>query len=215
MSACTPSQVSVGNLIETPFGFERVYFQGHASPLAAQYVRLVLETNHSLELTPDHYLPLVDEAGTHERYILAKDAHVGMQLSVVDAQLGSRECYGNAQSKGDSCGIGTAVIQKVERVALSGLFNPYTESGLIIVNGVVASSHSSWFLEDSLPASVTPLIYQKLLAPIRALHTIAPNFVKAFCDKHIAEAPERPLSALGVTDIVRSVVSLAVTQTLG
>ena len=113
-----------------------------------------------------------------------------------------------------------AAIRQVELATLKGQFNPYTESGTIIVNGVVASSHSSWFLEEEhigsmlgsglgLDASSVPGVYQKLLSPVRALHSAAPRFVKAFCDKHVAEAPEQPLSALGVGDIVRSIASLA------
>lgn len=48
-----------------------------------------------------------------------------------------------------------------------GLFNPYTLGGDIVVNGALASAHSSWFLDGVAPASMTrhlPAIYQVVSA---------------------------------------------------
>jgi hypothetical protein len=62
----------------------------------------------------------------------------------------------------------------IERVSLEGLYNPYTLSGTILVNGVVASSHSYWFADAAfdalgLPPAWLPGLYQAMLAPARLL----------------------------------------------
>ncbi|KAF6250437.1 hypothetical protein COO60DRAFT_1465450 [Scenedesmus sp. NREL 46B-D3] len=61
-----------------------------------------------------------------------------------------------------------------QRVPLDGLYNPYSLSGTILVNGVVASSHSYWFADAAfdalgLPAAWLPGLYQAVLAPARLL----------------------------------------------
>jgi hypothetical protein len=65
-------------------------------------------------------------------------------------------------------------VCSIERVSLEGLYNPYTLSGTILVNGVVASSHSYWFADAAfdalgLPAAWLPGVYQAVLAPARLL----------------------------------------------
>lgn len=44
-----------------------------------------------------------------------------------------------------------------------GLFNPYTTGGDIVVNGALASAHSSWFLDGITPPVLVhhlPAVYQ-------------------------------------------------------
>jgi hypothetical protein len=65
-------------------------------------------------------------------------------------------------------------VCSTERVTLEGLYNPYTLSGTILVNGVAASSHSYWFADAAfdalgLPAAWLPGLYQAVLAPVRLL----------------------------------------------
>ena len=43
-----------------------------------------------------------------------------------------------------------------------GLYNPYTLSGTIVVDGVAASCHSSWILDGVLPPRVAAVAYQRL-----------------------------------------------------
>jgi len=57
-----------------------------------------------------------------------------------------------------------------------GLYNPYTLSGSIVVNGVVASAHSNWVLDPWVPASwssALPRVYQWLFLPGRWLYHLA------------------------------------------
>lgn len=66
-------------------------------------------------------------------------------------------------------------IQKISSITAKGLYNPYTLSGTIVVNGVVASSHSDWILDDLVPTSWLqwlPAIYQALFFPGRVLYHI-------------------------------------------
>lgn len=60
-----------------------------------------------------------------------------------------------------------ATIGQVTRVSSrikQGLFNPFTLSGTIVVNGVVASVHSEWLLDDLVTSPeysrYLPIFYQ-------------------------------------------------------
>jgi Hint module len=52
---------------------------------------------------------------------------------------------------------------QVSTVNKAGLYNPYTMSGEIVVNGMLASCHSDWVLDPIMPARyahLLPAIYQ-------------------------------------------------------
>lgn len=54
-----------------------------------------------------------------------------------------------------------------------GIFNPFTLNGLIVVDDVVASAHSDWFLEPFVPAKyehLIPGLYQQIMGPVRCLY---------------------------------------------
>jgi len=193
-AVATPiSAASVGDLVETPHGFEPIYFQGHASTAANQYIRVTLDSNHTLELSPDHYLPIrTASAPGRVEHMLAKDAEAGMALRLAN----------------DAADGGVAAISKVERVVLLGAYNPYTPSGELIVNGVVASCHSSWFLEGGyVSPSLVPSVYQALLAPLRALYSAAPAVVKRFADHFATANDNRPMSELKLGEIMRALAA--------
>lgn len=66
-------------------------------------------------------------------------------------------------------------ILEISSVEAKGLYNPYTLSGTIVVNGVVASAHSNWILDDLVPLSWVrwlPAIYQGMFFPGRVLYHI-------------------------------------------
>jgi hypothetical protein len=59
------------------------------------------------------------------------------------------------------------------RARARGIFNPFTLNGLIVVDGVVASAHSDWFLEPFVPAKyehLIPGLYQQIMGPVRCLY---------------------------------------------
>ena len=47
----------------------------------------------------------------------------------------------------DGAALETSRVRATAEVTKSGLFNPYTLSGSIVVDGVAASCHSSWILD--------------------------------------------------------------------
>jgi hypothetical protein len=81
---------------------------------------------------------------------------------------------GNQLDSAASPNLVIATVCSSERVIVKGLYAPYTLGGTIIVNGVVASSHSRWIADNAfdalgLPAAWLPRIYQALMAPARLL----------------------------------------------
>lgn len=57
------------------------------------------------------------------------------------------------------------------------------QGGNIVVNGVLASAHSSWQLDDIIPASMThhlPAVYNILFRPLLWMHKLgAPGLVES------------------------------------
>ena len=66
------------------------------------------------------------------------------------------------------------VVAEISKVTKQGLYNPYTMGGNIVVNGVVASAHSDWFLDDLFQSlnlvHLLPAVYQAVLTPVRMLY---------------------------------------------
>ena len=61
-----------------------------------------------------------------------------------------------------------------------GLYNPYTLSGTIVVDGVAASCHSSWILDGFLPPRVSAVVYQRLfVVPRLAYKMLGPRGMDA------------------------------------
>ena len=92
-------------------------------------------------------------------------------------------------------GQAPGTIQKIltaEIVLKKGVFNPFTLTGDLVVNGVVASSHSEWFL-DSIAESLglvhlLPTVYQAVLAPARGLyHMVGPQAARQELEEYATE----------------------------
>jgi hypothetical protein len=134
--------------------FQTIYMISHAeATLTAAYIRLRTETNHTLELTAGHYLPV---GGLPMR---AERVRVGDVVETTD---------------------GKTSVKSIEHVNLVGTFNPFTTSGSLIVNGVHALCASDTFLDAYLPESAIPATWQVLLAPVRWIQWIAPHKMKRF-----------------------------------
>jgi desert hedgehog protein len=137
---------------------DEVYMFGHAEHGTNHlYHKLSLSSGSSIHLTNKHFIHTSKSSATQFKQAVLKYAE---DVSVGDWIWGAN---GEASQ-----------VYTVERVVLKGAFNPYTTSGNIIVDEVVASAHSEWFLDEAVPRSVTrylPAIYQSILSLNRVLHT--------------------------------------------
>ncbi|XP_024535844.1 warthog protein 4 [Selaginella moellendorffii] len=130
--------------------YSDVYAFGHKDADAMSKFFQVHSASNMLELTAGHFVPVaVNGKLVYKR---AEDLKVGDSL------------WESSQ---------IIEIQKVEKV---GLYNPLTLSGSIMVNNVLASTHSEWFLDSIFDAvgatEYLPYAYQAVLAPVRAIYNI-------------------------------------------
>ncbi|EFJ13332.1 hypothetical protein SELMODRAFT_446381 [Selaginella moellendorffii] len=135
-------------------GYSEIYAFGHKE-LDAAHKFLQVKTDESvLELTAGHFIPVQVE----EKLVYKRAADLK-----VDDRLFTR--------------FGVSQVTELSEVEKLGLYNPLTLSGHILVNDIVASVHSEWFLDslfDALGVSqYLPSSYQLLLSPIRALYKLA------------------------------------------
>jgi hypothetical protein len=150
--------------------FQEIYFFGHQDATAeAAFLRLHLAGGASLTLTPDHFVPLLKGGAGWRGHVMARAGDVAPGDSLLVHSEGEAEGGGGA-------GPVAAVVVAVEVVLERGLYNPYTLGGLIVVDGVVASAHSSWVLDAAFDAlgqtRHLPAAYQLLFAPLRALYRL-------------------------------------------
>lgn len=141
--------------------YDEIYMFGHKErSQRATFVRLETDSGHILTLTPDHHVFVVRNNSHME--IPAGKAVVTDQVRVVPQS-------GALQHKHMS-------LQSIVSISLSeekGLYNPYTLSGTIVVNGILASVHSSSAFDQLFNAlGITlPFGYQTLFTPVRLLYT--------------------------------------------
>jgi intein/homing endonuclease len=137
-------------------GFSEVYLLGHAdNETLSDYVRITTDNATSIRLSAEHFIL------SNGRYVYAKDVKEGDRLA-----------YGEK-------------VLFVHTEQAEGLWNPFTVAGTIVVDGILASCHSDWFLED-VPAwmrpsaAIIPSIYQTLMAPARKIYERNKAWVKRF-----------------------------------
>lgn len=184
----TMAQLRIGDHVQVlgrggRLSFEPVYLFGHQDAAARSSMLsltvLSSSTNHTtqLTLTADHFLP-VQQPQPH-----APGHKLGMTVSVMkraaDVAVGDKVW---AVDAGGEVSVQTVVATSVRLV--QGLFNPFTPAGTIVVDGVVASVHSRWFLDglmDRLGAThLIPQLYQAILLPAyyAVYCTLGPDWVR-------------------------------------
>jgi len=138
--------------------FDEVYMFGHKDAATmAPYVRLETNVGSTLRLTVDHYVHVEQGPGTWSA-IPASQTKVGDVVRVL---------------QGHSALAAQRIVSKT--IAMErGLFNPYTLGGSIVVDGVLASCHSSSALDGVFTWLGVPIEegYQLAFAPIRALYRL-------------------------------------------
>jgi len=117
--------------------------------------------NHTITLTHYHYIPV-----NGSLFAAAGKACLGDQLSVLVWGAGGE--------------VVLSPIVKKRVVTAVGLYNPYLVSGGLFVDGVLASSHSSWFLEPYLEAATIVPTYQALFAPLALLYYLHTGWFQRF-----------------------------------
>lgn len=165
------SELAIGDRVQVvdpatgKLGYEEVYLFGHQlADVAATFVKATLANGKILTLSPDHFVPAIPmgKAVMFKNTVMVrgKDLRVGMHVFAADS----------------TDVTAASMVEDVSVAEKQGLFNPYTMGGMIVVDGVVASAHSSW-LFDSLMDGLglthkIPALYQALFAPIRTLYRI-------------------------------------------
>lgn len=174
------SELRVGDAVRSVDGagltfFDKVYFFGHADGSSStQYVDLKLaDEQTSLQVSGRHFLPTCPEKNipcewAQRIHVYAKDVLAGDYMWTAPSA--------EASSSGGQ--IALRMVLESSTVVREGLYNPYTLSGKVVVNGAVASAHSEWILDDWSPESWTqylPAVYQVVFLPGRWLyHLVGP-----------------------------------------
>ena len=144
---------------------EDVYFFGHALPDRAPYYQVNISAvdkanthvARSIEVSADHFMPIVpaDKPATWENSYMVRGK------TITPGMLAFVELDG---------AFVVANVTSTEVTVRAGLYNPYTLGGRIVVNRVVASSHSSWILDPALDmigaTHLLPAVYQVRLVPV-------------------------------------------------
>jgi Hint module len=142
-------------------------------------VTLTLASGRALTLSPRHFIP--GAAGADGAW----DARVAKGADEVRV----------GDFVWSAAGEGRMAVDEVVAVATraaAGAYNPLTLNGTIVVDGVVASAHSDWFLDGVVPADTQARVYQAILAPVRvAYRAMGPAWMEAVIERW------------GVVDLVR------------
>jgi Hint module len=171
-------QLVIGDRVQTVDSawlvwYDDIFVFGHRDRNAVAYfVHLELQALANgarafIQASHDHFVPTGDDAvnmpnvtrphwRTERRMLRAVDVAVGQIVWVVIGR------------------IEPAQVTGVSRVTKRGLYNPYTASGTVVVNGVVASVHSRWVLDDLFDyfdaSHWLPAAYQVVFVPIRGVY---------------------------------------------
>ncbi|KAK9802866.1 hypothetical protein WJX72_001976 [[Myrmecia] bisecta] len=143
--------------------FSEVYFFGHKDKAAhSQQVRLTTNMTLGLTASAKHFVPVCRAPGctpASATTVYKQDVKVG-DIVWLAAKAGAWEA---------------AQVQAIDVIATTGLFNPYTKTGTIVVDGFLASCHSDWILDSLVPAGCShhlPAVYQALFAPLRLAYNL-------------------------------------------
>ena len=171
--------LEIGDFALSHEGFSEVYLLGHAdNKSVAEYLRLTTDNGTSIRLSKEHFIE------SNGRYVYAKDV-----------------------KKGDRLAYGERVIG-IEKEKAKGLWNPFTIAGTIVVDGVLASCHSDWFLE-SLPewmrpsSALIPAIYQTVMIPARQIYRRNRAWVRRFTESFQGKA----IGEHSLTDVLKKMWS--------
>jgi MYXO-CTERM domain-containing protein len=139
-------------------GYEEVYLNTHKDSVsAAPYVELALASGRTLTLSPRHFIPVAAGPAPAWAAHVAKGAN---EIAAGDI----------VWSRTDDGRMVPDEVAAVRTTVAVGAYNPLTMNGTIVVDGVVASAHSDWFLDGIVSADAQTKVYQAILAPVRVAY---------------------------------------------
>jgi len=147
--------LQIGDSVLTANGsFSKVYSFGHkASSFKTSYLQVFsasMEQGHPLEISPEHMIYIQEADKNDAELVAAGDLQVGNSL-VTKEGLSSEIMW----------------IHKVER---QGVYSPLTESGNLLVNGVLASSYvSRVWLKEYVSGDTLHAFQHSATLPVRLL----------------------------------------------
>jgi hypothetical protein len=159
--------------------YNDVYFFAHQEHgTLAEFVQLTLANTRILEATATHFIPVSPQCAVNAwQNMYAERVRTGM-------------CLFSLAENGKTAEL--VPVEAVQRVVRTGLYAPYTTSGNIFVNGVLASAHSDWFLDTiakhTVGEAALPWIYQQVLLPARILYwMVGPEDARAQLEQYQQE----------------------------
>ncbi|CAN8074397.1 unnamed protein product [Agarophyton chilense] len=140
------ADITIGDSVRVgPNEFSEVFMFTHKlDNVAHEFVEIETESAQ-ITLTSGHYLYV------NGALAAAKTVEVGDKLEVASGE--------------------TAIVLAVKSIMSSGLYNPQTMSGDILVNGIRASTYTT---------AVEPMLAHRLLTPLRALYGVFGVAISAF-----------------------------------
>lgn len=153
----------VGDRVLSPGGrFSDVYVLSHEEPHEVwSFIQLKTANGRAIEMTQHHFAIVSEKCDGVFSTIYAEDVTVGMCMLNKPAST--------SQSENLVRVIGKSIVTK------QGIFNPLTFDGQLFVNGLLASSWASWFLDQAAHSlgvhHLLPRVYQTILAPARWMYS--------------------------------------------
>ncbi|KXZ44122.1 hypothetical protein GPECTOR_73g643 [Gonium pectorale] len=149
--------------------FDDVYLFGHKRAEGMhEFLQLQTSVNASLTLSKGHFVPVA-------RGACSAAPAVSCSVTLPASNVRPGDVIFTAA---DGTAAAPATVISVTTVVRPGLYNPFTLGGRIVVDGVLASAHSDWFLDPLVPAAARrflPAVYQAVLAPVRLLYRLVPR----------------------------------------
>lgn len=163
IGAVPMTELQVGDkiLVEARGGslvYEDVYMIPHGElGRVAVFMKICTKSQKCVLLSPDHWIPTQAKKGVAPTALKeSKKVKIGDKVKVL-------------------AGNGSMVweyVSSVDAEYATGLYSPYTLSGLLVVDGILVSSHSSWILDHMLERMNVPCAagYQTLFGSIRSVY---------------------------------------------
>lgn len=168
LSATVPSDLAQVVKRDGRLAYSAVYLFPHFQTTGTHtFMQLTTETNSTIRMTPDHYALVTD---TRSAAFAGRKA-----VAAADVQPGMFVWRTHAFSRT----VAPELVIKVDTVTGTGIINPFTLEGNIVIDGIVASSYSTMLGSEAAMHSFTAIG--------RALYHVAPGLFRFVHARRVAE----------------------------